>query len=215
MLMYYARPALIYGTPPSVAAAKRGQPRLPGAWPEYSPEALLGVGCWVAHFLKREFETFFVHKFSRPTMPLSQLWVNCAYYYCFALAIGYFLCSPTYLPPTQPWLVQLGLVVFVVSELGNLVCHVMLSRLRPAEGGQEGKARPIPTGFLFELVSCPNYFCEVLSWYVDWWVGGWVVGGLWMDEWYMHVRAFLFPSFLPSSHPPPPPQQKTGWGFRL
>lgn len=34
----------------------------------------------------------------------------------------------------------------------------MLSRLRPADGA---KTRPIPSGFLFELVSCPNYFFEV------------------------------------------------------
>lgn len=54
--------------------------------------------------------------------------------------------------------VKAGLALFLLSELGNLICHVMLSRLRPADGT---KLRPIPTGFLFELVSCPNYFFEV------------------------------------------------------
>jgi len=35
---------------------------------------------------------------------------------------------------------------------------VMLSNLRPADGS---KVRPIPKGFLFNLVSCPNYYFEV------------------------------------------------------
>lgn len=47
--------------------------------------------------------------------------------------------------------------MFALSELGNLTCHLMLSRLRPADGA---KTRPIPAGFLFDLVSCPNYFFE-------------------------------------------------------
>lgn len=38
----------------------------------WDPVALAGVALWIAHFVKREFETFFVHRFSRPTMPLSE-----------------------------------------------------------------------------------------------------------------------------------------------
>ena len=37
----------------------------------------------------------------------------------------------------------------------------MLANLRPATGSD---VRPIPSGFLFELVSCPNYTFEVSSW---------------------------------------------------
>jgi very-long-chain enoyl-CoA reductase len=47
------------------------------------------------------------------------------------------------------------------TQLGNLICHIMLSSLRKAEGSLQ---RPIPSGFLFDLVACPNYTFEVLSW---------------------------------------------------
>lgn len=37
----------------------------------------------------------------------------------------------------------------------------MLSNLRPKEGSLE---RPIPSGFLFDYVSCPNYTFEIAAW---------------------------------------------------
>lgn len=58
-------------------------------------------------------------------------------------------------------MVYIGLAIFVLCELGNLQCHLMLSNLRPASGSQ---VRPIPSGFLFDLVACPNYTFEIFSW---------------------------------------------------
>jgi very-long-chain enoyl-CoA reductase len=43
----------------------------------------------------------------------------------------------------------------------NLRCHLILKALR-TPGSQEIK---IPRGFLFELVSFPNYFCELSMWF--------------------------------------------------
>ena len=164
-------PELLYG------AAAKGKTELSAA-------ALLGVACWCLHFLKREFETLFVHKFSRPTMPLSNLFKNCMYYWyvrarsafthsnhifltipsvyyrCFGAVIGYPLCAPSYAAPAAAQ-VHAGLAIFALSELGNLICHIMLSTLRPADGSTK---RPIPSGFLFNFVACPNYTFEVLSW---------------------------------------------------
>jgi very-long-chain enoyl-CoA reductase len=144
--LYYFRPSLIFG------AGASDKP--------YNWVALLGVYCWMAHFLKRELETILVHKFSRPTMPLSNLYKNCTYYWSFGAVIGYPLCSPSFVPPSTI-LVYAGLTLFLLCEAGNLICHIMLSNLRPAEGSLE---RPIPSGFLFDYVSCPNYTFEVLSW---------------------------------------------------
>jgi len=144
-MWYYLRPEIIYGT---------------GVSEEYNWVAKLGVWCWMAHFLKREFETLFVHKFSRPTMPLGNLFKNCTYYWTFGAVIGYPLCSPTYAPPSETQ-VYIGLGIFALCELGNLICHLMLSNMRPKEGSQD---RSIPTGFLFDYVACPNYTFEVFSW---------------------------------------------------
>ena len=47
-----------------------------------------------------------------------------------------------------------------LAELGNFYSHLILSWLR-TPGTRE---RKIPRGFLFELVSSPNYLCESLGW---------------------------------------------------
>jgi very-long-chain enoyl-CoA reductase len=146
VLLYSIRPALIYGAD----AAKA----------DYNWVARLGVICWTLHFLKREYETLFIHKFSRATMPLSNLFKNCVYYWTFGAVIGYPLASPSFVAPSDVQ-VQIGLAIFAISEIGNLICHVMLSSLRPAEGSQK---RTIPSGFLFDFVACPNYTFEVFSW---------------------------------------------------
>ena len=144
--LYALRPDFLYGKDASATP--------------YNIVALTGVICWMAHFLKRELETIFVHKFSRPTMPLSNLFKNCAYYWIFGAVIGYPLCAPSFAAPSETQFYA-GLAIFVLCELGNLICHVMLSNLRPAEGS---KKRPIPKGFLFDYVACPNYTFEVMSW---------------------------------------------------
>lgn len=144
--LYALRPSLIYGSEAASA---------PFNW-----VAWLGVICWIVHFAKREFETLFVHKFSRPTMPLSNLYKNCTYYWAFGAVIGYPLCSPTFTGPSETQ-VYAGLTIYAVCEIGNLICHLMLSNMRPSEGSQK---REIPKGFLFDAVACPNYTFEVMSW---------------------------------------------------
>ena len=130
------------------------------AAPALHATALLGVKCWVAHFVKREFETVFVHRFSRPTMPLFNLFKNSIYYWSFALLVGYPLCHPAYTAPPESH-VQLGFAIFFVAEMLNFAVHVSLRTMRAKEGSKE---RPIPSGPLFALVSCPNYTFEALGW---------------------------------------------------
>lgn len=116
----------------------------------------------VGHFIKRELESMFVHKFSSDTMPVTRLPINCAHYWLLnGLFISYFLFHPLYMDPKHPKFVLWGMVaLFIISELMNGATHIHLANLRPPGT----KTRGIPKGWGFDLVSCANYFWEILSW---------------------------------------------------
>lgn len=150
VLLWSTRPAFLY---PAEVQGQLGE--------EYHPVAKTAILCWTAHFLKREFESYFVHRFSHPTMPIKQLFINCTYYWSFGATIGYPLAHPGFKDFVPSDLrVQIGLAIFVICEIGNLICHIMLSNLRPPGT----KERKIPHGFLFDYVVCPNYTFEVFAW---------------------------------------------------
>lgn len=56
------------------------------------------------------------------------------------------------------------IVLFIVFELGNLYCHIVLRNLRINPDGSLNKERKIPKGLFFDLVVCPNYSFEILAW---------------------------------------------------
>lgn len=144
MALYAMRPSFIYGSTVAPLGATQS----------------LYVALFIAHFVKRELETFFVHKFSRPTMPLMNIFKNSIYYWSFAAVIGYVLCHPDYTAPTHG-LEKVAALAWGLFELGNLLVHLQLGGMRKTEGDT---SRNVPKGPLFSLVSCPNYTFEVLGW---------------------------------------------------
>lgn len=50
--------------------------------------------------------------------------------------------------------------MFIFGELANLNAHLVLRDLRRPGTTERG----IPSGFGFNVVTCPNYFFEVVSW---------------------------------------------------
>ena len=121
---------------------------------------------FVLHFIKREFETLFVHRFSNDTMPIRNLPKNCFHYWVLGgVCIAYPLYKPGFtkgvLPAinTEPYLWFL-VALWLYSELSNLATHLILRNLRPPGT----RIRNIPMGYGFHLVSCPNYLFEILGW---------------------------------------------------
>lgn len=145
----------------------------PAVGPSSLQTASLALVC--LHFLKRELETLFVHRFSAATMPARNIFKNSAHYW---LLSGLLLAWVTYSPaasnpialaapgvaadaPLTDPLPLAGLALFAVAELLNLLAHLKLANLRPAGT----TTRAIPRGFpLFDVVTCPNYFFELLAW---------------------------------------------------
>lgn len=146
--MFYMKPEWIYGEAAKLEVDKFAA--------EVQMAALVA---WSVHYGKREIETLFVHRFSHATMPWTNLFKNCGYYWGFAAYVSYFVNHPLYTPPPED-LVYSGMCMFYFMEVGNLTCHLTLRGLRPPGT----KVRKIPTGGLFDYVTCPNYTYEILAW---------------------------------------------------
>ncbi|KAE8352380.1 3-oxo-5-alpha-steroid 4-dehydrogenase-domain-containing protein [Aspergillus coremiiformis] len=125
------------------------------------------------HFLKREFETIFIHRFSNATMPARNIFKNSAHYWVLAgLNIAYWVFRPdasATITEPNPALLYTGLGLFAFGELANLNSHLVLRGLRRPGTTDRG----IPSGFGFNLVTCPNYLFEIIAW-----VGIYLVSGL-------------------------------------
>ncbi|KAI8914893.1 3-oxo-5-alpha-steroid 4-dehydrogenase-domain-containing protein [Powellomyces hirtus] len=119
----------------------------------------------VLHFLKREYETIFVHRFSNDTMPITNLPKNSFHYWVLGGLLFYPVYAPGfnggYLGGAHSDVFVAGLIaVWAWAEVSNFLTHVTLRNLRPPGS----RVRQIPFGYGFNWVSCPNYFFEILGW---------------------------------------------------
>lgn len=131
------------------------------------------------HFLKREYETIFVHKFSMDTMPFVNVFRNSGHYWILSgLLLAYFNYAPPNYSSTSSSMIMKFLfgrqwiktsntvtgllsLLWVYAQLSNLWTHSTLASLRKGND----KRRQIPRGYGFNLVSFPNYFFESLGWF--------------------------------------------------
>ena len=67
-------------------------------------------------------------------------------------------------------------MIYCFGEFGNFYHHYLLSKLR----GKGFKGHVIPFGGLFKFVSCPHYFCELLTWFGWMFITGFGIGPLLM-----------------------------------
>jgi very-long-chain enoyl-CoA reductase len=144
----------------------------------------LAAVLWSFHFARRTWESAFVHRYSKPSIGVSDYLTEYIYYWAWSV-------TPTAARP--PWfaLQMLGLAWFVLAEAGNARAHLMLRALR-SPGGRE---KQIPRGFLFERVSCPHYLFEILSW-----VGFNLVTQTWAGVAFMLVGAGILGGWAHTRH---------------
>jgi len=127
--------------------------------PEKNLVQKLALLFWTFHYAKRILETFFVHRFSHGTMPIFNLYKNCSYYWTFGAYISWFINHPLYTaPPLERSIILFTLAM--TAELANLKCHLIQANLR--SGGS--KEYVIPSGFLFDYITCANYTAEIAAW---------------------------------------------------
>jgi very-long-chain enoyl-CoA reductase len=109
----------------------------------------------LVHFLKRTYEVLFVHKYSGSMQPLTFGVIVVTY----ALIAGMISALNAQAAPGFDALFVLGLVFFVIGEIGNFYHHKLLADLR-----KDGDGYHIPRGGWFEKATCPHYFFELLAW---------------------------------------------------
>mmetsp|Transcript_15360 Transcript_15360/g.33112 ORF Transcript_15360/g.33112 Transcript_15360/m.33112 type:complete len:282 (-) Transcript_15360:33-878(-) len=120
----------------------------------------------LAHFLKRDAEVLFLHKYSGETDSNAAKIISVSY----ALT-SFVICllSNPKVSVVGSSDIQLGLLFFVMGSLGNFYHHYLLSLLRPDSSSDKisapGKKKySAPTGGLFEYVAAPHYFFELIVW---------------------------------------------------
>ncbi|HVT34110.1 MAG TPA: DUF1295 domain-containing protein [Nevskiaceae bacterium] len=145
----------------------------------WQPAPLVLFLMWQSHYFQRSFIFPFRIK-PRPgdttpvSIPLMAVSSNLVVSFLNAAMLSWSSVGADY---ASNWLLDprflLGLAIFIVGYRTNRKADAMLAALRkPGETGYK-----IPRGWLYEKISCPNYFGEYLIW-TGWAIATWSVAGL-------------------------------------
>jgi len=135
---------------------------------------LLLFGLWMLHYVHRTF-VFPFRLRSQRAMPLLVVGFGFGFNSLNAYINGRWIShlghyGDAWLSEPRLWI---GIVVFATGYVINKRADRMLLALRkPGESGYV-----IPRGWLYELISCPNYLGEILEW-VGWAIATWSLPGL-------------------------------------
>lgn len=140
---------------------------------ELAPLVLFGM--WQFHYVQRTYVYPFRMRGEGKTMPVAV----CAMAFVFQLLNVYVNARwiSHFGVYTEDWLLDprmwIGAAMFLSGWLINFKADTMLIALRePGETGYK-----VPRGWLYEYISCPNYFGEMLEW-LGWAVATWSLPGL-------------------------------------
>lgn len=147
MLFLYSAPIVVY---------------LAGWWLAGRPAGLYSIvllAMFVFHFGKRDLETLFLHKYSKPIGWFTPILIASLYS---TLALGSQIAHDWLGPPAGDLALRLyiGLLLFAIGQIMNFQHHRLLANLR--SGGDA--SYKVPSGGLFDLVACPHYLFELIGW---------------------------------------------------
>jgi 3-oxo-5-alpha-steroid 4-dehydrogenase 1 len=146
-----------------------------------SSVSIIFVSLWLFHYIHRAFVYPFLIQHGEKPMALSVVGMAVAFNLVNAYINGRYLnfFSGTY---TILWLNDprfiLGILLFIGGFTINVRSDAVLRNLRKNATEEYG----IPKGGMFELVSCANYFGEVVEWF-GWAALTWSVAGLSFAVW--------------------------------
>jgi 3-oxo-5-alpha-steroid 4-dehydrogenase len=144
---------IIYG--PATIISLVYQTLLPLLW--HNATATPAGWLVIAHFLKRDLEVMFLHKYSGHTELGTARMISAVY-----SLTSFMICA---VAPHEPSALdtQLGIALFAVGSLGNLYHHYLLAQLRPSTNSSNTKY-VAPKGGLFAFVAAPHYLFELIAW---------------------------------------------------
>lgn len=138
-------------------------------YPNYIPEVVAVVICMFGlHYLRRFGEVLFLHDYRRLVWKTECLLLP-PYHTAFGFWLGWSVNhAHEYYTPTWPILAS-GAALFIAGEIGNCITHVKLWQLRrkPYSDKMMRKVPSqhlIPKGFWFQLICCPHYVFEMVTW---------------------------------------------------
>jgi len=162
----FANPAKAFKVPSRVGMVALYAPALVVSgvylWnaPNTNGRELVTAALLCLHFGKRVLESLFLHKYSGTMDGDFLLPIGASYALNAALTAHQQLQVTMYSHAFADPVYHLGLVLTVLGQGGNFYHHYLLTHMR-----KEGeKTYVIPSGGLFNFVTMPHYFFEILAW---------------------------------------------------
>lgn len=149
---------------------------------------------FVVHYLSRGLVTPLVSRYSDSKVsiwvPVQILFMNTFFHYVNAEFIGSAdYCKGYFYDPRF----IVGAILFVVGFAVNRISDVQVVFLRKS---RKDTSYFIPRGFLYNAISCPNYFGEGLQW-LGWAVMTWSLAGF---VWWLYMESVFIPRARHNHH---------------
>ncbi|KAI0232686.1 hypothetical protein LSAT2_017015 [Lamellibrachia satsuma] len=115
----------------------------------------ISILMWVSHFMRRFLEVMFLYTSRKAVTYVNafvSLTIRTFFCFCVGWSLNYHL---LYDPPAVGFMV-VGVLVFILGEVGNCLSHIHIVRAK--------EHRVVPLGGMFNYISRPHYLFEIMTW---------------------------------------------------